>query len=102
MGATKCVPSTQVVFIAGSITWKVYPRGPVKYGLYKQVVFMQVFFRAGLTVHGYVMSLWSISLPFTAARGVIIIRHVVIIDCPSEIVRFVLLLPLGRCSTQTS
>ena len=25
---------------AGSIAWKVYPWGPVKFGLYKQVVFL--------------------------------------------------------------
>ncbi len=33
----------------GSITWKIYPWGPVQCGLYKQVVFIQVVFRARLT-----------------------------------------------------
>ncbi len=36
----------------GSITWKVYPLGPVKCGLYKHVVFMYRF-RSGLTVYRF-------------------------------------------------
>ncbi len=35
---------------AGSIVWKIYTWGPVKCGLYKQVVYIQVVFREGLTV----------------------------------------------------
>ncbi len=52
---------------AGSVTCKVYPWGPVKYGLYtcyKQVVFeyIHVVFRAGLTVCSLVFYLTSHSI----------------------------------------
>ncbi len=39
--------------VIGSITGKVYPWDPIKCGLYKQVVFIYRWSRAGLTVYAW-------------------------------------------------